>query len=323
MIEVSPILLLALGELLLISIVVSLGLAVAGFVRKSNERKAIAKLIGRIKADEARRKSETRSLMQENFGYAGDQLESIVNKIAREEKRLYQALINLFLKRDVNLMEVLHVECEGVTEPYRTLEFPKVESGAEKDDGQLNDLEVEVVALKEENTRLSTELGITMNTMGTILIEYASKYAGPIDETDKNKTVEAPFVLDADDQVTESLQTMPDEDTKPGSAQPPTKEIDDTLTGDNQEFVQRESDQVDSGLFDDGDDLDIGEILGEQTVVLNGLEDVPELGDETLVMDVNDDELVELDDDDLDLDKTRLANDSTSASSENVKTRTG
>lgn len=319
MIEVSPIVLLALGELLLISIVLSLGLVIAGFVRKSNERKAIGKLIGRVKADEARRKSETRNLMQEHFGYAGEQLESIVNKIAREEKRLYQALINLFLKRDVNLMELLNVECEGVTEPYRTLELPKVEADTEQDDDQQNELEIEVVALKEENNRLSTELGITMNTMGTMLIEYASKHAGFDTESDEAKPVESFSVPETNSQIDASFQTISDASATPGSAEPPTSVVYDAPFAD-QQLAEAEWGQDVSGLLDDVQDLNIGEMLQDQTVVLDGMEDLPEPGDETLVMDVNDDELVELDDDDLDLDKTSFVN---SPASEGGKTRTG
>lgn len=304
MIQISPLVLLALGELLLISMVVSLWLALAGVIRNRNERQAVSKLVGRIKQDEVRRRDETRTLMQENYGFEGQDLDAIVNKISREEKRLYQALINLFLRRDLSVLEVLHVECEGATEPYRTLEIPKPDSS--QDDLE-SDLSVEVERLKEENERLSIELGVTMDTMGTMLKEYASMYGGGAgEELDKRKLAESFRAADKDNRNDEPVDVDPAESSMPDSTgDQATAEIqDDTDTGKQEaaEAVQQEQD--DSGLFDDAADIDIGEILGDETVVIEGMDELSVLDDETLVVDIGDDDLVELDDEDFSLDKT-------------------
>jgi len=281
MIELSPLVLLLLGELLLVSILVSLGLVVTGLIRKRNERQAIARLVGRIKEDETRRREETHSLMASNFGLEGEALNTIVNKISREEKRLYQALINLFLKRDLHLLEVLHVECEGMTEPYRTIELSIPDT--DQDDLE-SDLSSEVVMLKEENERLTTELGVTMETMGTMLKEYASMYGGGADGS-PNMEKMAEFVRDS--------QNESQDGESPSVAE--AEDISD---------VDLDLDQDDSGMIDDAIDIDIGAALEDETVVIDGSEELAALNDETLAVDVNDDEFVELDDEDLNFEET-------------------
>jgi len=295
MIQLSPVVLLALGELLLISMAAALGLAVAGLVRKSRERRAVAKLIRRIKEDEARRRAETHNLMQENYGFEDQQLESIVNRITREEKRFYQALINLFLRRDVNLMEVLHVECEGVTEPYRTLEIPR--SDPDQDDNLQSDLATQVEVLREENERLTTELGVTMDTMGTMLTEYASMYSGGEDKTqDREESAES---LSSSEK--ESDEQVPTPSMLAEGALPEMIGAQGADSGDmvieKEKIAETGSDQDDAANLD----FDIGEILGDETLVIEGMDDPSALSDETQVVNVADDELVELDDEDLDL----------------------
>ena len=296
MITISPLVLWVFSELLLIFMVISLGFVVAGSIRKRNERRAITRLIGRIKEDQARRRGETRALMQTNYGFNGEELDSIVLKISREEKRLYQALINLFLKRDVSVLEVLHVECEGMTEPYRSIEIPQSEP---VDDSAEKELVVEVQALKEENERLSTELGVTMDTMGTMLNEYASMYAGGASKaTGKEKLPESIGASGHKVQTSEPALVGSVESSEPDPDAAKTVASDD-MAGEKKGAA--EPDQDDAGMFDDAIDIDIGEAPGDETVDIDGVEDLTVLDDETLVIEVNDDDLIELDGDDLDL----------------------
>ncbi|MCB1752738.1 MAG: hypothetical protein KDI74_13535 [Gammaproteobacteria bacterium] len=307
MIQLSPLALLAFGELLFISIVISLGFFVAGINRKRNERKSVARLIGRINQDKERRRAETHSLMQENFGFKGEELESIVNRISREEIRLYQGLINLFCKRDLHMLEVLHVECEGVTEPYRTLELPKPDSGPNDVE---SDLAAEVEMLKEENERLSTELGVTMDTMGKMLTEYASMYAGGSGENlDKKKLMSSLLASDADGHHQEAASAEAVEPAGPASTGAQTVAPDDMII-EKEEVAENSLDDIDPGLFDDiaAIDIDSGENPGDETLIIGGMEESSVMNDETLVVGVSDDELVELDDGDLSLEKTVVDN---------------
>ena len=185
--NLSPLLLLSLGELLLVTSILSVVMVVLAVVRKHRDRASAGKLITRIKQDEARRQQETRDLIGQNFRLQGELLEALVKKIGREEKFFYQTLINLYLKRDAAALEVLHVAFEGATEPYRTLQLPEpnVAQDTPAADG---DESAELTRLRQENERLSEELRITMDTMGRMLSEYSSMYTGgSATESDKEK----------------------------------------------------------------------------------------------------------------------------------------
>lgn len=298
MIQISPLVLLALGELLLLSIVFSLVLLVIGFVRKRNERRAIAKLIPRIKENQARRRAETHTLMRENYGFEGQELDSIVNRISLAESRFYQALINLFFKRDPNLLEVFHLECEGVTEPYRALEIPKPDS---VQDNALSHLPAEVEMLKAENERLSTELGVTMDNMGTMLKEYASMYGGGSGaDLDKGQLIESFYAFVNDSHRSEPAPVESADSALPGP-------IGAEVTAPHNMVVERDEvdepvpDQQGPELFDDPVDFNIREVVEDETLVVDGIEDMLVMNDETLVLNVSDEELV---DEDLSMEKT-------------------
>lgn len=189
--NLSPLLLLTLGELLLVTSIVSVGLILHAVVKKKRDRVSAHKLIGRIKQDESRRQDETRDLLGGHFGLQGESLDELVNKICHEEKLFYQKLINLYLKRDAAALEVLHVAFEGATEPYRTLQLPAAEGKPQRSELDGGDESGELKLLREQNERLSEELRITMDTMGRMLNEYSSMYSGGADaELDKEKLLD-------------------------------------------------------------------------------------------------------------------------------------
>ncbi|MCB1851127.1 MAG: hypothetical protein KDI83_10170 [Gammaproteobacteria bacterium] len=298
MIAINPLLLLTLSELLLVLIAISVGFVIAGFFRKRNERRAIAKLIRRIKEDESRRRDETRSLMQKNFGIEGEALDAVVNEISREEKRFYQALINLFVRRDVQLLEVLNAECEGVTRPYRSIEIPKADSGWEEKELELNS---EIAVLKEENERLTTELSITMDTMGTMLNEYASMYSGgAVSPEDKKKLAESNQTAGEERQEEKSAShgatdKLPSQESYPEVG---VSDNSDTWIQQPQQIGEQAVGQQASGnLFNEviDIDLDAGLSAHDETIVISNADEEARKNDETLVLDISGDGLIELD----------------------------
>lgn len=183
MIEVSRLLLMILGELLLLSIACAAVISFLYLSKQRRERSAIKQLIGRIKQDSSRRTDETREILQDHFGLSGASLEETVGKIGREEKAYYQTLIDLFLRRDIEALQNLNVDYERSVDVYRTMDLPAAAEseqpaqGADQPDGSADELEL----LKAENKRLADELQLTMNTMGTMLSEYTQMFAGGVD----------------------------------------------------------------------------------------------------------------------------------------------
>lgn len=200
MTQINSMLLLVLGELLLVTAVVSVVMVVVLMLRKRRDHSAVLALVGKIKEDEKRRLDETNKIMGHHYGLEGEALETIVKKIAREEKLFYQTLINLYLKRDSGVLKNLNVQFEGAVEPYRSLKLLKAEASDATSEMDAES-SAEIERLKTENGRLSEELRITMDTMGRMLTEYSSMFAGGSgEELDKEKMTE----MFKEDQATES-----------------------------------------------------------------------------------------------------------------------
>ncbi|HHH38460.1 MAG TPA: hypothetical protein ENK50_02645 [Sedimenticola sp.] len=193
--QLSSLTLMTLGELLLVTSVATLLMLILAVVRKRRDRSAAGDLITRIKADETRRESETRAFLEQNLGIGGEALEPLVKRIGREEKRFYQTLINLYLKRDAGALANLQEAYEEATAPYRSLDIEKGTDGGDIVPATLDpaagEEAAEVARLREQNEQLSEELRITMDTMGRMLSEYSSMYAGGEGEgLDKEKMLE-------------------------------------------------------------------------------------------------------------------------------------
>lgn len=211
MIEVSKLLLLVLGELLLLSVVYAGIVNFLALSKRRSERSAIKKLVARIKEDSGRREAETRTIMQERFGLSDEKLDKTVHKIAREEKAFYQTLIDVFLRRDTEAVQNLSIDYESSVDAYRTIEIPNRAEPAEDGD-ESDDHSEELILLKAENQRLTDELQLTMNTMGNMLSEYTQMFAGGADvslDREKMREIIAPVA----DESGDSMPTMVEEDT--------------------------------------------------------------------------------------------------------------
>jgi len=171
MIEISSLLLLGIGEILLVTMVISAVLIFVIINGKSKDKTSAKVLVSRIKEDADRRLSETQKVMEEQYGFADEELKEIVAKIVRDEKVFYQNVINMYLKRDQKAFENMNVDFEGAVETYRTLEVPDRSTGDDESAEAQASLQTEIESLK-------AELKITMNTMGNMLAEYAAAFSG-------------------------------------------------------------------------------------------------------------------------------------------------
>lgn len=189
MTKIDSLLLLSLGELLVVTTLLSILMIAFAVIRRRRDRCAALRLITRIKDGEAKRSAETENIVQHKYGMAGRALEGLVKNINRQEKIFYQRLINLYLKRDADALATLHIAFEGATEPYRSLELTQGTGVTVPPEDE--DQSAELKRLQEENGRLSQELAISMDTLGRMLSEYSSMYAGGTgEELDKEKMLE-------------------------------------------------------------------------------------------------------------------------------------
>jgi hypothetical protein len=203
MVEIDSLHLMALIELLALLFFICVIIGVRAFLRGRREQAAIEKLVSAINEDKGRRQEETRRLLENRYGYEGDELQAAGRRIARQELGFYQLLINLFIKRNTQAMERLNLEFETAVAPYRELGAPKgAEPEAEEGEGaettkvvrvgsEAEDNSAEIERLKRENQRLMEELEATMKSLSRMLNEYAGLVGEDKVPEDIAKVVEA------------------------------------------------------------------------------------------------------------------------------------
>ncbi len=197
MIEVHPLLILFMAELLFVTTIGMIIMVVMGTLKKRRDRAAASSLIDRIKSDEERRKKETREILKEKYGMADEPVESSSVLIDHGEKFLYQTMINTYLNRDTDALENFAVDYESSVAPYRDMTISTAEVKVIHKESEAAPQEVltdhdaeELKILRKDNARLSEELRITMDTMSRMLNEYASMYGGGSGaELDKDKMI--------------------------------------------------------------------------------------------------------------------------------------
>lgn len=175
MIELTPLSLLILGELFMALLAFSGTLVFLSLARKERIRKAVWHLSERVRDDKPKRMERLKQLLSENYGYTGGELEKALHQIIQNEMRLYQNLINGSLKDDPLSLQQIDVDVANLVLAYHSLKHnqpPPPAETTEEDEGE------ELRHLREENQRLSDELRVTMDTMGRMLNEYSSMFAG-------------------------------------------------------------------------------------------------------------------------------------------------
>lgn len=275
MIEVSHLVLLIVGELLLLTTIAVVIFTINVVAKRSHDRAAAKKLVALIKKDEERREAETLAVLTERFGLEGAAADSISRSIGREERLFYQTLIKVYLQRDYAALQNMNVHFESAVAPYRSLELPP-SADQSADDHQEQASDGEVKRLRDENERLSEELRVTMDTLGRMLNEYSAIYSGGAEAIEKHsETPVAPSAVadepDQEDEVFEELPNNENDETEVGVF---TEETDgdegtasnDTASGQDdvlKDDVDSQGDELDDGIsdLDDvfGDALDLDE----------------------------------------------------------------
>ncbi len=178
MIEISRLTLLVAGELLLGLTLLSGFLLGRLIVRKGRIRKAARLLVERIQTDKESRAQRLRIRLAEQYQYEGEKLEEGVKVLTQAEMRLYQNIINSYLKQDVEEFQQTDVDVENLVLAYQGLDVPSHDADLPDEIVENANDTVEIERLKDENERLSEELRVTMDTMGRMLNEYSSMFAG-------------------------------------------------------------------------------------------------------------------------------------------------
>ena len=274
--NISPLVFVLLGELLLITGVMSVFMLTGSVRRKKRDHAAALALIGQIKAKEESRLEETRALAGRIQGASDTGAEDLALSVRNGELAHYQLLIDSYIKRDAQAFQGVCESFEAATDPYRNMGYAQ-ESVSEDAEVQVVD-PGELEILREEKERLAEELKITMETMGRMLSEYACMYAGgSAEELDKESIANMYSADEADneegeDEVVED--TAASGEPEAAAATPPddvdTPVLDQKWIDEALEAAESEASQ----------DIDSGD--QDKTVVM----DATQLSDDLVSLDV-------------------------------------
>lgn len=266
----------------LIMVEVIIGLAsicgVLGFFtlrRKGNIRRAAHHLAGRVQNDKAARSQRLKSLLSDQYGLSGNELEQVLHNIMQAEMKLFQNLINGYMEDNQVHLQQIDVDEENLVLAYQGLK--PVGGGTAAVMADSDDADDEAQRLREENQRLSDELKVTMDTMGRMLNEYSSMFASgedkPLTREDASEVLDAPesevvasasSAVEMEDEIGVDIPDFQAEDV---AIEPMPDLPDESL--DNEEEVQDAVDEEVSEIIDE-----VMEIADEMTQ--DGLETLPE-----------------------------------------------
>jgi len=203
MLQINPLAGVLVLELLL-AFVFLLGLwGWQSFPRRARERKALQALVVRVNEGAAERRQETRALLEGRFGVKGPALETATDAVCGGERDFYQAVVNLYLKRDAGSAARLDEHVSALTTPYRNI--PPGEAGAQTAQGATSvdaagddapaqagadALREQNQALEKENARLEQELDTAQKTIDKMLSEYATLFGNAGESADASAAAE-------------------------------------------------------------------------------------------------------------------------------------
>ncbi len=183
MIEIDPIILMAMGEALLVLLITIIVMIVLAMKRKNNDKAAAEALVSKLKKERSARDEKVRCMLHGKYHYEDGDLDSSVRKFSKSERRFYQKFITTYLNRDHEKLSKLDREFDAATDPFFNIELPSSAEGSD-------DAEKENISrLQLENEKLKEELGVSMKTLGRMLGEYAN-ILGEEKQEEKEKVVE-------------------------------------------------------------------------------------------------------------------------------------
>lgn len=161
------------GEVLLL---VFIALFVSWLRNRSARRrdlKAVRALVEKVKKGKADREALIGRFLDERMGLAGDVLDEARVTMLRAELGLLQRFAHVYSKRDAAAASRFDMELEAAIQPYHALSLGGEVQAAAVPVADESELE----RLRRENTRLSEELRITMETMSRMLNEYSAMFS--------------------------------------------------------------------------------------------------------------------------------------------------
>ena len=157
-------------------ILLVLGFFLFSRTKNLGEQATASKLIDKLEDTENIKAKQLESMIAENCTIEPDVVKGLLNEISSSERILYRQMIQMFLNRDVELLNDMGQYIDNISEPY--CKIIRHSSGNGEGSGTLKVTEEKIEELMSKNERLSRQLTVAMNTMDEISSEYTRVFSG-------------------------------------------------------------------------------------------------------------------------------------------------
>jgi len=157
--------------------------------KRSSDRSEISSVIAGIKRDKDLRQKELKEVLHIP---SMDQLEldDLLNEIHYNESKLYQHVVKVFLKKEVDHLKALEQHVKSLSDPYWKVlrQYSNATVGSSKDGEELKQLQAGLQVALDEKDRLSEHLGMVLKTLDEVSGEYTNMFDKDADVTELDES---------------------------------------------------------------------------------------------------------------------------------------
>lgn len=149
--------------------------------RSMRDKSLASVLVNKIRNSEPSKREKLRSLLKDLYDDDDDKAEAKIDILIDSEKRVYNNLLKIFLKKDREGISEFDGTLNNLIESYRNLSHVETGGGGQGGVPKNSNLKIvreENTSLREANSKLKKDLDAAMQTMESMMSEYASMYEG-------------------------------------------------------------------------------------------------------------------------------------------------
>jgi hypothetical protein len=206
MIELNSVFVVLMTEALAGLVLLVLGFLFITRKKSSGEQIAASKLIDKLEDTENIKAKQLQDMITESCNIAPDEVKELLNEISSSERVLYQQIIQMFLSRDIEMLNDMDQYIDGISEPY--CKIIRYSSGNTEESNALEVAEDKIESLMQQTERLGEQLTVSMKTMDEISAEYTRVFSGTQTELELENSSKKMFSIfqDAEQRIKDSFK---------------------------------------------------------------------------------------------------------------------
>ncbi len=149
--------------------------------RKMQDKVLAMALVEKIKNAEPDKKKKLLALLKDEYGYDDEKAEEKIDVVMKNEKNVYSNLLQIFLKKDRKKISEFDRYLNKLIESYQGMGPSDNNDSADTKGERSSSLVIvreENSKLRDANKKLKHDLDAAMQTMESMMSEYASMYEG-------------------------------------------------------------------------------------------------------------------------------------------------